>query len=78
MEKRQIEFNQDHCEVYFGRSNVSRVYTASGGILWSDDILSDLGVKPNSMLKVARQVARVVKKTCGILAFVSLVIEYKS
>jgi len=77
-ERWQMEFNPDKCKVmHFGRFNVGGKYTVNGRTLKSIDRQRDLGVQVHRSLKVATQVEKVVKKTYGMLAFISQGIEFK-
>ena len=78
VEKWQMEFNPDKCEVmHFGRSNAEGSHTINGRTIRSIDTQRDLGVLVHRSLQVAAQMEKVVKKAYGMLAFIGRGIEYK-
>ena len=57
-----MEFNPDKCEMmHFGGSGLSVNYTVNGRTLRNINIQRDLGVQVHSSLKVAAQVAKVIR-----------------
>eukprot|EP00061_Rhincodon_typus_P006610 g27431.t1 len=74
-----MKFNPDKCKVMqFGGSNLGVNYIVNGRILRNTNIQMDLGVQVHGSLKVATQVAKVIKKGCDMLAFITRGVEYKS
>jgi len=77
--KSQTEFNPEKCELLpFGRSNLTRKYSLNGMTLGSSEEQRDLGVFVHRPLKAEGHVNKVVKKTCGTLAFINRGTDYKS
>lgn len=61
--------------LHFGRLNVRGKYTTNGMTLNNIDVQRDLGVQVQSILKMAAQVDKVLKKAYGTVAFIARGIE---
>ena len=64
--------------MHFGKSNQGRTYALNGKALGSVEEQRNVGVEVYSLLKVASQIDRVVKKAFSTLAFISQGTEYRS
>ena len=74
-----MEIIPDKSEVlHFGRTCFGVNYTVNGRTLRNFQVQRDLGTHFHSPLKVATQVAKVIKKAYDMLAFNSQGIQYKS
>ncbi|XP_059818932.1 uncharacterized protein LOC132390340 [Hypanus sabinus] len=75
----QIQFNVDKCEViHFGGKNRKVDYYLNGVKLGNGEVQRDLGVLVRQSMKASMQVQQAVKKTNGMLAFITRGIEYRS
>ena len=64
-QKWKLEFNPELCGmIHFEGSNLGVNYIVNGRTIKNINIQSDLGVQVHSSLKVATQVAKVIKKAC--------------